>query len=128
MATKAMTKALQESEERTYAKRRMLEILGENRNVYTILRTVSASGMSRTISLKVVDKGEIIDVTYLASKILSDKLVESNGHRALRVTGAGMDMGFHIVYNLSSALFAGFEQSELKASAGAGYELVQRWI
>lgn len=128
MATKVMTKALRESEERTYAKRRMLELLGENRTVYTVLRTVSASGMSRTISLKIVDKGELIDVTYLVSKILSDKLVEANGHRALRVTGAGMDMGFHIVYNLSSVLFAGYEQAELKASAGAGYELVQRWV
>ena len=89
--------------------------------VYTILRSVSASGMTRHISLKVVDSdGDILDITYLAARALGDKLQERNGFNTLKVNGCGMDMGFHLVYSLSSVLFAGQER--------AGYKLLQRWI
>ena len=95
---------------------------GEDRpTVYTVLRSVSASGMTRHISLKVVDSdGDILDITYLAARALGDKLQERNGFNTLKVNGCGMDMGFHIVYSLSSVLYAGQER--------AGYKLAQRWI
>ena len=115
MTTKTAVKEIQES-----ARKDVLALLGDNRNVYTILRTVSASGMSRTFSLKTVHRGEIIDITYTAAKALGDKCIEVNGHNAIRVNGVGMDMGFHLVYCLSSVLFA--EQDR------AGYELNQRHI
>ena len=88
--------------------------------VYTVLRSVSASGMTRHISLKVAHGGDILDITYLAAQALGDKLQERNGFNTLKVNGCGMDMGFHLVYNLSSVLFAGQER--------AGYKLAQRWI
>jgi hypothetical protein len=95
---------------------------GQDRaTVYTVLRSVSSSGMTRHISLKVVDSdGDILDITYLAARALGDKLQERNGFNTLKVNGCGMDMGFHIVYSLSSVLFAGQER--------AGYKLSQRWI
>jgi hypothetical protein len=76
--------------------------------------------MSRDISLVIADGGELVDVTYYAAQALGDKLVERNGHRAIRVNGCGMDMGFHLVYNLASVLFHGQE--------GAGYMLKQSWL
>lgn len=89
--------------------------------VYTVLRSVSASGMTRHISLKVVDSdGDILDITYLAARALGDKLQERNGFNTLKVNGCGMDMGFHIVYSLSSVLYAGQDR--------AGYVLSHRWI
>jgi hypothetical protein len=94
--------------------------LREGATVYTVLRSVSSSGMTRHISLLVADGGEIVDITYLAAGVLGESLYERNGSRTLRVNGCGMDMGFHLVYSLSSVLFAGTDR--------AGYALKQRWI
>jgi len=94
--------------------------LTEGSRVYTILRHVSASGMSRDISLVVAHGNDITDVTYYAAQALGDKLVERNGNRAIRQNGCGMDMGFNLVYNLSAVLFRGAER--------AGYVLKQAWL
>jgi hypothetical protein len=114
------------SAERDLSKERLLEeYLTDTRTVYTVLRSVSASGMTRHISLLVAGidntgKPALFDITYHASKVLGDKLSERNGHRTIKVNGCGMDMGFNLVYSLSSVLFAGQDR--------AGYELSQRWI
>jgi hypothetical protein len=104
------------------AREKLLEhYLTEGSRVYTIIRHVSSSGMSRDISLVVADKdGTICDITYYAAQALGDRLIERNGHRAIRMQGGGMDMGFHLVYNLSSVLFHGQDR--------AGYELKQAWL
>ena len=88
--------------------------------VYTVLRSVSASGMTRHISLKVAQGDDILDITYLAAQALGDKLHDKHGWNTIKVNGCGMDMGFHLVYNLSSVLFAGQER--------AGYKIAQRWL
>jgi hypothetical protein len=88
--------------------------------VYTVLRSVSASGMTRHISLKVAHGSNIFDITYLAAQALGDKVHDKHGHNTLKVNGCGMDMGFHIVYSLSSVLYAGQDR--------AGYVLSHRWI
>jgi len=94
---------------------------GEERaTVYTILRRVSSSGMTRHISLKIAQGGEIYDITYTAALALGDKLHDVNGFNTLKVNGCGMDMGFHLVYSLSSVLFHGEER--------AGYKIAQRWM
>lgn len=91
-----------------------------NLTVYTVLRSVSASGMSRKISLKVVDGSSIFDITYLVAKALGERMVNAHGFNAIKVNGAGMDMGFHLVYSLSSVLYAGQDR--------AGYVLSHRWL
>lgn len=88
--------------------------------IYTIMRHVSSSGMSRDISLVYIKNNEPYHINYSASLALGDRLVSRNGHDAIRVNGCGMDMGFHLVYSLSSVLFAGEDR--------AGYILHQRWI
>jgi len=104
------------------AREKLLEhYLTEGSRVYTILRHVSTSGMSRDISLVTVNKdGTLADITYYTAQATGDKLIERNGSRAIRVNGCGMDMGFHLVYNLSSVLFHGKNR--------AGYELKQSWL
>jgi len=94
--------------------------LKEGTKVYTILRSVSSSGMTRHISLVIANGNEITDITYHAAHALGDKLSETKGHRTIRVNGCGMDMGFHLVYNLSSVLFKGQDR--------AGYVLKQAWL
>jgi hypothetical protein len=92
----------------------------EGDTVYTLLRSVSSSGMSRTMSLKIVRDGRIDDITFSVAHALDYPLVEVNGSRAIRVGGCGMDLGFHVVYSLSSVLFPGQDR--------AGYLLHHRWI
>lgn len=119
--TKVISKREQDQLDREYAREHLLtHYVKEGSKVYTILRHVSASGMSRDISLVIAQGEEIIDITYYAAHAMGDKVKESKGHRVIKVNGAGMDMGFHLVYNLSSVLFAGQER--------AGYVLKQGWI
>jgi hypothetical protein len=104
-----------------YAKEHLLtHYLKEGDKVYTILRSVSSSGMTRHISLVIGQGSEMIDITYYVAHAMGEKVSEIKGHRTIKVSGCGMDMGFHLVYNLSSVLFAGQER--------AGYVLKQGWI
>lgn len=93
---------------------------GKRATIYTVLRSVSASGMTRHISLIVAQGDDIYDITYLAAQALGDKVSERGGYNTIKVNGCGMDMGFHLVYNLSSVLFKGEDR--------AGYKIAQRWI
>lgn len=126
--TTTLSKKEQKQADFDYAKKQLLEYyLSEGDTVYTLIRTVAPSGMSRTISLKVAREGRILDLTYFASVVLGWPLVEANGSRALRVGGAGMDMGFHTVYTLARVLFC--DKYEGQAGAvDAGYSLQQAWI
>lgn len=110
------------------SKERLLEeyLTGENITVYTINRGSSSSGLTHYISLvclstdSLTGKPAIYDITWHASKVLGDKLTDRNGHRSIKVQGGGMDMGFHLVYSLSSVLYAGQDR--------AGYVLSHRWL
>jgi hypothetical protein len=122
-ATKKVSKKAQKALEIEDAKKQLLaHYVSEGSTVYTVLRSVSSSGMSRTLSLKVAKDGKILDLTYYAGTVLDWPIVEVNGSRALRVGGCGMDMGFHTVYTLSRVLFR--EEGETK---DAGYLLNHAW-
>jgi hypothetical protein len=103
------------------ARMRLREILAaqEKPTIYTVLRHVSSSGMSRDISLKTVQDGELIDITYTAAEALGDKSKRKDCRSVIRVSGCGMDMGFHLVYSLSSVLYSNEER--------AGYKVSQVW-
>lgn len=78
---------------------KLRELLKPGDEVQTILRHISRSGMSRSIST--VIKGE--DRSYLVARALGERMDGKRG--GMKVSGCGMDMGFHLVYNLSSVLF-----------------------
>jgi hypothetical protein len=127
METATLSKKEQKQADFDYAKKQLLGYyLEEGATVYTVLRSVSSSGMSRTISLKVAKGGQILDLTYFASVVLGWSLVEKNGSRAIRVGGCGMDMGFHTVYTLASVLFRDKYEGQANA-VDAGYSLQQAW-
>lgn len=67
--------------------------------VYTVLRSVSDSGMSRTLDIYVVAKGEIVRVTWSVAQAL--EWTYDRRKEALRVQGCGMDIGHHTVCSLS---------------------------
>lgn len=71
--------------------------------VFSVLRHVSRSGMSRRISFCVIRKGQPYWLDYNIGRALEYSR-PSNGD-GLRVDGCGMDMGFSVVHNLGYALW-----------------------
>ena len=118
---------------REYCRTQLLDLIVPNTTVYTVLRHTSASGMSRRISLFVIEGGSIrsirtIDV--LAADLLGYKLGDKQG---IPVNGCGMDMGFHLVYNLGAALWPdGTPEPHSRrngaANSSGGYALRHEWL
>lgn len=114
-------------------------ILQPGDTVRTVLRHVSASGMSRRIDFYKIVDGETRFLTYHVARACGYKLSDKSG---LTVGGCGMDMGFAVVYNLGSVLFPdGFscigdrcpsnDHSNREDNAwhrDGGYALRQAWI
>lgn len=109
--------------------------------VYTTLRHVSRSGMLREISLHILKKGQIVHITWNAARVLGWPVNDGRAYWALRVSGCGMDMGFHTVNTLSYALHGYKAKGEgaLAENTGrpfkprrghfrAGYTLEHEWI
>lgn len=94
--------------ERDEAIARLREWVKPGDTLYTILRHVSASGMTRRISVKLVERknggGMMSDLTWNVAKAC-DYRVNSGRHEGLVVTGVGMDMGFAVVNDLSYVLY-----------------------
>jgi hypothetical protein len=92
--------------ERDEAIAQLREWLPPGSTVYCVLRHVSRSGMQREISLHSVDSGngkraDISWLSGLAARALGMRLGKRDG---IIVGGCGMDMGFHLVYELSHTL------------------------
>ncbi len=98
-----MTKA--QRAEQAEALDQLRELLKPGDTVRTILRHVSRSGMSRSISLVMVEDGKVRDISWLCARADLGKLDRKND--GVKVGGCGMDMGFHLVYTLSRMLFQG---------------------
>jgi hypothetical protein len=127
MTTATLTKKQEAQQEREHQQKWLREVFikQERPTVYTILRHVSSSGMSRDISLFTMHEGKLINITWSASKAsrACESLKERNGYNVIRTHGAGMDMGFHLVNSLSYALYADEDLSDR-----AGYVLRQEWL
>lgn len=90
--------------------------------VYAVLRHRSSSGMMRVIDLFVIRKNQF-DGQQKPWRI-GWKAAQATGltydikHEGIRIGGCGMDMGFHLVYSLSSVLFPeGFGEVGYKLNA-----------
>lgn len=70
--------------------------------VYTALNHVSRSGMTREISVHIIQDNKPINITWKVGKTLGLKEGKTRG---LRMGGYGTDMGFEIVYNLGYVLY-----------------------
>ena len=116
MASATLSKKAQKQQEKEEARAYILSLLeGEDRpTAYTIIRSVSSSGMSRQISVKVVKENRLYDISFSVAKLLDYTLIQK-AHNAVRVSGCGMDMGFHIISSLSRVLF------------GDDYKIRQEW-
>jgi hypothetical protein len=95
--------------EREEARAMLREWVKPGDTVWTVLRHVSRSGMQRTVSLVVIeDDGrgngpEVRDIDGAVARALGMTFDRDRG--GVKVGGAGMDMGFHLVYELGRALW-----------------------
>jgi hypothetical protein len=85
------------------ARKELRRMFRPGTTIYTVLRHVSSSGMSRAISVIHQGKDGPQDVSWLAAKATGFKL--HRRYEGLSVGGCGMDMGFHVAYSLSRALY-----------------------
>lgn len=125
-----MSKAQEKRDERADALRQLRALLKPGAKVYTILRHASSSGMSRVIDLAIPVREyrdvypraadgstdydakprrvfvglRIRNIGYLAARAMGYTF-ENGRHYGIRVGGCGMDMGFHLVYNLGATLW-----------------------
>lgn len=120
--TATLSKKALAQEQKEEARAYLLSILEKQGKptLYTNLKHVSSSGMSRDMKVLAVVKGEIVDVTWYVGKLGVGTLKERNGQRVIRVGGAGMDMGFHVVYTVSAILY-GYEER-------GAYTIRHEWI
>lgn len=88
--------------EQAEAREYLQGLLKPGDTVHTILKHVSKSGMSRVIQLIVIKDNRPIDISWNAAKLLEGY---DENHEGCKAGGCGMDMGFHLVYNLGWALF-----------------------
>lgn len=122
--------------EKTKALDDLRSMLKPGDTVYTILRHVSGSGMTRHISVLVLRNSERLYLTYAVAKALGEKLVESHGFTAMKVQGCGMDMGFSVVYDLGRVLFPdgfdtppGYRRNQpLSHDPDGGYAFKHAWL
>jgi hypothetical protein len=137
-----MTKKMKE---RMIAIGELKALLKPGDTVYTILRHCSRSGMSRVIDLQVMVNNEPRFIGWTAAVAMGDRYDDKRG--GIVIGGCGMDMGFALVYNLASVVFAdgftcpgpgcpsadhsngdrNYEPHEHAGVAG-GYALRQRWL
>jgi hypothetical protein len=85
-----------------YCKAELRKLIPQGSTVYTLLREVSRSGMSRQLSVFVMTDNAPRDITYL--------VIDACGFRRskrdyVEIGGCGFNAGFQIVYDLGSALY-----------------------
>jgi len=85
-----------------------------------VLRHVSRSGMSRSIGVIGPDDENVSGLVAIALDWPRD---HKNG--GIKVTGCGMDMGFHLVYVLSSVLH---KNNPARGDNDGGYSIKHRWL
>lgn len=76
--------------------------LSPGTDVYTNIIHTSESGLMRHIQVLIPHEKEIVDLSYHAAMVLGWGMGKRGG---VKVSGCGMDMGFHTVYELSGRLW-----------------------
>lgn len=114
------------------------EVLKPGDTVYTVLRHVSRSGMSRNIDLYYIKDNKPVWISAYVGCAIGSPQSKRNWERSqgLTVGGCGMDMGFHLVYSLGRVLYRDGFEVEGRGRNGdtsghdkdGGYALEHRWI
>ena len=95
----------QKERERAEAIEQLRQWFPVGSTVYTILRHVSRSGMQREIGvLASLGEGDFRHPNYAVSKALGGTMGKGD---SVKVSGCGMDMGFHLAYTIAAVCYHG---------------------
>lgn len=101
----AMNTAKSKLSAKAMERRRRIEelrkLLPPGSTVYTVVKHVARSGMMRRILPIAIVQGEAQSIAAAVSDVLDWKWTDDG---AVQVSGCGMDMTFHLVYELAQAL------------------------
>lgn len=80
-------------------------ILSAGDNVYLVLKSKASSGLSRRMACLIIDvdvegKQYIRNISRLVARATDNRY--HKGEDAVGISGCGMDMGFALIYDLSS--------------------------
>lgn len=96
------------AEEKAQAKATVAELIQSGATVYTLIRHVSKSGMSRVIDVFVIQDAKDGSGPYLRRFSWSAAIAlgwsYDRRHEGVKVSGCGMDMTFHLVSSLCYAV------------------------
>lgn len=84
------------------ARKYLLKYLKPGSQVFVVCTHISSSGMMRNIQVLIPYKKEILDLSYEAAIVLGWGMGKRGG---VKVSGCGMDMGFHLVSSLGGRLW-----------------------
>ncbi len=131
--------------ERQEAVEKLRNWLEPGDTVYTILRHVSRSDMTRHIGVVIMQDGIDLHPNWAVAKAIGVRLMPRRGSDVV-MGGCAMDMGFALVYDLSRTLFPdGFDcvgegcpsndhsngdrdYTPHRHTSDGGYALRQRWL
>ena len=89
------------------------ECFPKGSTAHTTVVHVARSGMSRHIKVFAITGKRIQNISYYVAEYLDWRYTNKE---AVFVGGCGMDMGFHLIYTLSSCLY------------DDGYAIKQSWV
>tara|TARA_A100001515_G_scaffold61934_1_gene48728 strand:+ start:1137 stop:1553 length:417 start_codon:yes stop_codon:yes gene_type:complete len=112
------TKKRKQTMTKEEAIKRLKEVIKKGDTLFTQLCHVSQSGMMRHIKVRQIKDNRPLDWSMLVSTALDWKEAKNRfgGYNGIKVGGCGMDMGFHLVYTLSSVLY------------NDGYAIKHEWL
>jgi hypothetical protein len=126
--------------EREASLERLKSWIKKGDTLHTTVKHVSKSGMTRYITTRHLKPrafapvenltfvGEqpvqISNYDYHIARVLD--LPEAPNYQGVKVGGCGMDMGFHLIYSLSRALFKDEPRGE--SDRDHGYWIKQEWL
>jgi hypothetical protein len=97
-----ITKAQQAERDEARATLRGLLDQATDRTLYTILRHVSSSGMTRVIDVVVMLDNQPASLSHLYARAIGERTDKRGG---VKMTGAGMDMGYALAYNVGRVAY-----------------------
>lgn len=100
--------------QRDTAVKKLREVVTPGANIYVVLRRKNKLGTCRWLEFYHVHDGELKRITWDVALAIQGEYCRE--HDALKVTGAGLDVGYASVDNLGDALF------------GTGRALKHRWL
>jgi hypothetical protein len=126
-----MHTAKQTQQDRDDAESKLRGMIKPGTAITTVLRHRSASGMTRSISAMAVVDGRIECLDFWVARVLGRRIDPKHG--GVKCHGAGMDMGFELIYSLGRKMWPDGTPDPHGTRHGAadtdgGYALKHIWL